>query len=109
MARRGKSQVRTWLSCRTRLMKGWDLGQTWKLAKVGGIDDRGEVPLLVVVKYTQPGPWLVCLARSAPCETDKGAAIKKCGASCFGPVLESVVLDDRYSSTRRRRSNRGEN
>lgn len=44
-----------------------DIGQGW-----GGIDDRGESPLSVVMKYTRTGQWLARRARSAPCKTDIG-------------------------------------
>ena len=80
-----------------------DIGQGW-----GGIDDLGEAPcrLLCSTPGLDSGARM---ARSAPCKTDTGCRHPTCGASCCGPVLESMVLDDRYSSTRRRRSNRGEN
>ena len=64
-----------------------DIGQGW-----GGIDDRGEAPLLVVVKYTQPGPWLVCLARSAFCKTDKGCCHQKMRCKPLWPCVRIEVV-----------------
>ena len=86
-----KDQVRTRLSRRTRLMKGWALGRTWTLAKVGAGLTTSVKPLAGC--YAVHPDWTVARAwlGPRPAKLTQGAAINM-GCKPLWPCVRIDVV-----------------